>query len=255
MSEYKFGYNHGCDDYDFLDSQIDPELVLKRARAAYPAFNPYAPPFTNLQYQGSQGACQGHALAHAFQVSCVQATGMQILFSRACGYYMAQYYDGIKGDRGSTLAGGQKVAENGICLENEWPYPSRYNNSMPSTADGNLNITMKGSRRITDADLAWDLLRSGSVIQTGIAWNSTCDKPVCDSYRSGGGGHSTILYGLDENTDNAIHHNSWKGWLGDSRNQWTKGFFSDILRKDRYAVFIAYDSTILELPENIETRI
>lgn len=255
MSEYKLGYNHGHDDYDYIDAQQDPEIVLRAARAAYPTFNPYTDPWTDLQWQGNQGACQGHALAHCFQVSYLQATGVQAIFSRACGYYEAQRYDNISGDRGSTLAGGQKVAESGMVLESEWEYPSRYDNRRPSGIQSLMNITMKGSSRVKDADLAWDLLAAGAAIQTGVAWNSSFDKAVCDSYRSGGGGHSTMLYGLDESTGNAIHHNSWKGWQGDSRNQWTKSFFNSILRNDRWAVFIAYDSTMIEYPSDFIERV
>ena len=238
------------------DHGMDPDLVLQLARAAYPNFNPYAPPWLNWQAQGRQGACQGHALSHAFQIALVQQYAVQAVVSRAAGYYLSQKFDGIRGDRGSTLRGGQQVANSGICREHEWPYPSGYNNRKPSSAEGMLNITMPGSKRISDADLAWDLLKAGVSIQTGVAWNRSFEREVCDSYGGGGGGgHSTLLYGLDEATGNAIHHNSWRGWMGDGRNQWTKNFFAQILKRDRRAVFVAYDSTHLELPDDIAERI
>ncbi len=250
------GYLHGQDDYDHIDSQMDPEVVLRAAKAAYPTFNPHSWSWTELPNQGRQGACQGHALANCFQIALVQRYGIQTLFSRAAAYYLSQKFDGISGDRGSTLAGGQKVAESGLCLEVEWAYPSSYNNSQPASAEGNLNFKMMGSKRIKDADLAWDLLKSGVPIQTGVAWNSSFEREVCDSYRSGGGGHSTMLFGINENTGNAINHNSWgTSWCGDGRNEWTKKFFDDILRRDRYAVFVAYDSTGLECPDEFSTRV
>lgn len=249
------GYLHGADDYDYIDAQIDPEIVLKAARAAYPAFNPYVYEWTELPNQGRQGACAGHALANCFQVALVQQFGIQTLFSRGGAYYTAQKFDGIRGDRGSTLAGCQKVAESGLCLEKEWPYPSSYNNSMPSSAQGKMDFKMMGSRRVTDADLAWDLLEAGCAIQTGVAWNSSFEQKVCNSHRSGGGGHSTTLFGLSDD-GNAINHNSWgTNWVTSGRNEWTKKFFSDIIRRDRYAVFVCYDSTGLEAPEGFAERL
>lgn len=252
-----FGYLYGQDDTDYIDNNgVEPELVLSLARAAYPNFNPYADPWLNLQYQGNQGACQGHALAHCFSVALTQRYSIQADFSRGGAYYLSQKFDGISGDRGSTLAGGQKVAESGLCLEKEWPYPSRYNPRQPESANGKLNVTMPGSKRVKDPDLAWELLAAGCCIQTGQAWTRAFEKEVCDSYSGGsGGGHSTVLYGLHEETGNAWHHNSWRNWMGDGRNQWTKNFFASILKNDRWAVFVAYDSTNLVIPENFADRV
>lgn len=250
------GYNHGLDDYDAIDARIDPEIVLKAARAAYPTFNPYSYEWTELPNQGRQGSCAGHALSNCFQVALVQQFAVQTLFSRAAAYYTAQRFDGIKGDRGSTLNGCQKVAESGLCLEVEWAYPSSYNNSIPESSKGNMNFKMVGSRRVTDADMAWDLLSAGVPIQTGVAWNSSFEKTICDSYRSGGGGHSTMLFGIDEATGNAWNNNSWGlGWGDNGRNMWTKKFFADIVKRDRYAVFVAYDPTGLECPEGFIERV
>ena len=252
-----FGYNFEAESVTEINEfGVAPEQVLQLARATYPNFNPYADPWLDWQAQGNQGACQGHALAHAFQVALVQAYSMQAVFSRAAGYYLAQKFDGISGDRGSTLRGGQAVANSGICLESEWPYPARYNPRQPDTAEGNLNVTMPGSKVIKDADLAWELLAAGCCIQTGVAWTRAFEKEICDSYSGGGGGgHSTLLYGLVEGSDNAWHHNSWRGWMGDGRNQWTKDFFARILKNDRWAVFVAYDSTQLVIPEDFADRV
>ncbi|MCP4953959.1 MAG: hypothetical protein GY922_19140 [Proteobacteria bacterium] len=251
-----FGYLHGEEDFDFLSEQLDPEGILERVKASYPEFNPYATPWLNWQDQGNQGSCQGHSLSHAFQVCLVQEYGLQAVFSRAAAYYISQDFDGIKGDRGSTLSGGQKAAASGICLEKEWPYPYRYNSTKPASANGNLNIKMPGSKRVTDAGLAFDLLNAGCCISTGVAWNSDFEKPVCDKYRNRrGGGHSTLLYGIDESTGHAIHWNSWKNWQNNGRNLWTKRFLDSIMKLDRYAVFVCYDSTKLQVPDDLGERI
>ncbi len=255
MADRFTGYNHGQDDYCAIDARMDPEIVLKAARAAYPTFNPHSYEWTELPNQGRQGSCAGHALSNCFQVALVQQYGIHTLFSRAAAYYTAQRYDGIKGDRGATLNGCQKVAESGLCLETEWAYPSSYNNSIPESSKGNMNFTMSGSRRVTDADLAWDLLMAGVPIQTGVAWNSSFEQVVCDNYRSGGGGHSTMLFGIDEASGDAWNNNSWgSGWGNNGRNRWTKRFFNDIVKRDRYAVFVAYDSTGFDVPDEFATR-
>jgi hypothetical protein len=256
--ERSFGYLAESERPEEIDEYgLSPEIVLTSMRAEYPTFNAYAPPFLNLQYQGMQGACQGHALAHAFQLALVQKYGYQAIFSRGGAYYLSQRFDGIRGDKGSTLAGGQKVADSGLCLESEWPYPSRYDSRQPSTANGKLNFRMPGSKRIKDADLAWELLQAGAAIQTGVAWTNAFEREVSDRYTGAvsAGGHSTLLYGLDEATGNAIHHNSWRNWMGDGRSQWTKSFFAQILKRDRWAVFVAYDSTNLQIPDDAFERI
>lgn len=252
-----FGYAFEHENRDQINEMgVEPDLVLQLARASYPAFNPHAPAWTNLQWQGRQGACQGHALAHAFQVAMVMRYSDHILFSRADAYYSSQKFDGITNDRGSTLNGGQKVAARGLCLEKDWPYPERYDNRMPDSAGGKQNFQMPGSKEIRDADLAWDLLKAGVMIQTGVAWTDSFEREISDSYsRSGNvGGHSTLLFGIDEE-DRAIHHNSWKSWMQDGRSKWTKNYFAQIIRNDRWAVFVAYDSTSLIVPPDYHTRI
>ena len=64
MADKFTSYLHGKDDYDWIDARMDPEIVLKAARAAYPAFDPHAWSWTDLPNQGRQGACAGHALAN-----------------------------------------------------------------------------------------------------------------------------------------------------------------------------------------------
>lgn len=254
-----FGYAFENERKEEIDEQgLDAELVLKSMRAAYPSFNPYAAPFNELKWQGQQGACQGHALAQAAQVMCVQAYSSQQLFSRGGCYYESQRHDGISnGDKGSTLAGGQKVARDGIVLEKDWPYPSRYNPARPSNFESLPRIYLNSSKTVTDADLMWDLLEAGAFIQTGVSWTNAFEKPIADRYSSagGGGGHSTGLYGIDEATGNAIHHNSWNNWMGDGRSQWTREFVKGILRNDRWAVFIAYQSTDIKVDDGIVSPI
>lgn len=252
-----FGYDIESENLQLLnDEGACPDGVMKNAQARYPDFDPYAEPWLNRQSQGHMGSCQGHALSHCFQVAMVQQYGVQAVFSRMACYILSQEADGIRGDHGSTLHGGQKAAKGGVCLEHEWPYPSRYNKRHPDSAYQKCDISMPGSRQIKDADQIWEMLKAGCAVQTGVTWNNSFEKSVSDRYRGGGrGGHSTMLYGLDKETENAVHWNSWTNWQGNGRSQWTKDFVHGILRHDRTAVFVAYDSTNLIIPESLSERI
>ena len=259
MSEYKLGYNIEAEDHDFLDSLIEPETILKSAKAAHPDHNPYAPSYTWIEDQKSIGSCQGCALALCFQIALVQRFGVQARFSKMGAYIWSQQEDNLAGrDQGSTLSGGMKAAKKGLCLENvyEYPNPVRYSSSVPSSANGQRVFKMLGSRKITDVDLIWELLRSGVCVQFGVSWGSSCEQPVCNTYKGGRGGHSCVLTSLEEGTDHAIMTNSWgTKWGQHGRVKWTKNFVSEILRKDRYPSFVCHDPQGLEAPEGFIDRV
>lgn len=254
MSKWQFGYNIEAErKEEIIERGTDPTLVLMAMRAAFPQHNPYAAPWLRLNWQGQQGACQGHALAHMAQVICNQAYSVQRTFSRACGYYEAQRHDRITGDKGSTLSGGRKVAsEDGLCLEQDWPYPDRYNPTRPQGFDQLPRIVIPSSKPIEDAELIYDLLEAGAAIQTGVNWNASFDVPVSDRHSTAsGGGHSTLLYGLNQSNGNIVHHNSWSGWQQNGRNEWTLNFLKQILARDRWAVFVAYQATEVRVDDGI----
>jgi len=248
-----FGYASELENHDSINHfGIDADLMLKALKAAYPEYNSFTPPFNMLLWQGEQGACQGHSLAEAGQINLVKAYGVQPLVSRACGYYESQRYDGINGDKGSTLSGGMKAARAGLCLESAWKYPERYNNARPADWANIPKIKFNGSKEIHDADQIWEMAKRGASIQTGFQWNNTCEKMFCDSYSNsdGGGGHSTLLDGFENHPQYGeviIHHNSWKGWMKEGRNYWSLKFIKDILAKDKWAVFVAYQPINIEI--------
>jgi C1A family cysteine protease len=244
------GYLIEEEDHDWLSQREDPEIMLRAARAAYPSFNPYVEPYVPVENQKSMSSCVGQSLAVMFQIAMVQQYGLQAKFSRMCSYIMSQKASQISGDRGATLSGAQKAAEQGICLERYWPYPSRYSSSIPSTAQGEMVFKLKGSRQIRDADLVEDLLMSGCPCHVGLSWNSTCENSVCNSYRSGGGGHAVSLCHVSEKTGHFVLQNSWGTSFGDmGRVLWTKNFISEVMKKDRYSTFFAYDAAGFEAPQ------
>jgi len=256
MNDYKFGYNFEAENVDEINAHgEEPENVLRLMRAAFPTHNPYVEPWSRLFWQGPQGACQGHALAHIAQVICTQFFSVQRTFSRACGYYEAQRKDGLSGDKGSTLNGGRKVLSvDGLVLEQDWPYPDRYDNRRPADFATLPRIIVKSSKTVADADLIYDLLEVGACIQTGVNWNASFDRPICDRHsNTPGGGHSTFLYGLNPDNGNIRHHNSWQNWQQNGRNEWTLDFLKQILFRDRWAVFVAYQATDVTADEAITT--
>lgn len=232
-----------------MDNGHDPEIMLMSLKAAYPEFNPYAPPYSILKSQGSQGSCQGHSLAQAAQINLFQKTGFQLVFSRACAYYESQRFDRINGDRGSTLSGGQKAAAAGLMLETDWPYPIQYSNARPANFATANKLKFTSSTPIDDPDLIFELIKAGAVIQTGVMWTDSFERPICDTYSTlgGRGGHSCYLNGLHKDTEHIIHHNSWgPNWQNKGRNLWTLDFLKRVMQNDNNSVFVAYESTGVE---------
>ena len=252
-----FGYAAHEEDKDALNHfGLDPDAVMSATKDAYPSFDPYTDAWLNRQDQGHMGSCQGHALSHVFQVMLEQRYGLQAVFSRMCCYIKSQRVNNIHGDHGSTLHGGQQAAMDGICLEHEWPYPRHYTTQVPTSAANTQNITAQSSKEMKDVDQIFEALKVGCAVQTGVTWNDSFEHKVSDRYRRGGhGGHSTVLYGINPDTGNAIQWNSWHNWLGDGRSEWSKSFLAGILHYDRSSVFITYDSVGLYVPDNIIQRV
>lgn len=244
------GYLIEHEDHDWISQREDPVVMLQAARSAWPDFNPYVEPYIPVEDQKRMSSCVGQSLAVMFQIAMVQQFGIQDKFSRMCAYIMSQRASGISGDRGATLAGAQKAAEKGICLERYWEYPSSYNSKVPASAEGKMVFKLNGSRQIRDADLVEDLLKAGVPVHVGLSWNSSCEKLVCDSYRTGGGGHAVSLCHIDEPTGHFVLQNSWGTNFGNGgRVLWTKKFISDVMSRDRYSTFYAYDPTGFTAPK------
>lgn len=225
-----------------------PKVVLKAYKESFPDFNLKADPATLLRIlnQANQGACQGHALALIFSICFWLATGRWLNFSRAAAYYLSQRFDGIRGDRGSTLNGGRKVATiHGLCLEEDWRYPSQYDPTEPPNVP--YLYKLKVTKPFATLNEVIDWIDAGLPIQTGMAWNASCQKEIVDAYRSGGGGHSTVFW-LRSQLNNIKMPNSWgESWNGDGINEWTEASIAAVLR-DRMATLIGYAPDGIEYP-------
>lgn len=193
--------------------------------------------------------CQGHALAGIFSTCFFLATGRKQAFSRAAAYYLSQRKDGIRGDQGSTLSGGQWVAtENGLCLEKDWPYPKSYNPTEPSGVK--YAYKLKTTRPMESMADINDWINSGLPIQIGIAWNNSCNQEVVSNYAAStnSGGHSTFFW-LRAKSGNIRNINSWgKDWNGDGVHEWTEASIERAL-KHRFTVMIGYAPEAMSFPE------
>jgi hypothetical protein len=193
--------------------------------------------------------CQGHALAQVFSICYFLATGRKQAFSRAAAYYLSQQKDGIRGDMGSTLSGGQYVAtQHGLCLESDWPYPGRYNPAMPPTAQGKFLFRLATTKPFKDVNSVVEWLDQGLPVQIGVTWNSSCDREVVDSYSGrGGGGHSTVFWQRRAG-GNVVMINSWSSrWAGDGCNEWTTKSIEAALAA-KWTVMIGYAPAGMSFP-------
>ena len=194
-----------------------PELLLSQFKDNFPAFNAFSNPtdIIDIADQGNVGSCQGQSLAKCFQICYFLATGNIIEFSAMAGYILAQQYDGIRGDRGSTLSGGQKVAtEHGICREKAWPYTGEYDRRVKAKE---FPFRLKSAQPTNDPAQIWSALSLGLPIQTGVAWTRELEQEIVTGYtgKSSFGGHSTTLW-CGKNI------NSWGDqWLVDGCNDWS----------------------------------
>lgn len=174
-------------------------------------------PWLQMENQGNMSSCQGHALSTCVELAYFYESGKPIQFSRMFAYIMSQRKDGIRGDNGSTIAGGEKTARNdGLPLETTMPYTGKYSTSIPQAAiDEAKHYKINTSVHCQSYRDILTFLQSGcGGIDIGIDW--TCqDAAVQESYRGGrGGGHALGLVGYTERLDRAkdpyiIMANSW----------------------------------------------
>lgn len=243
------GYPIDKEDREYLNGLSGDSQVLAM-RGTYTEVRLDPREIIKTENQSNQGACAGHSLSSVGEWCYAIATGGErIQLSRAMMYYEAQREDSIRGDNGSTIAGGVKVAKSvGMCREELWPYPSRYDNRRPADYSAVLkdaaNYKIGTSINIKSYDAYRTFLGAGlGGIHQGIAWGSGMDGKVIERYSPGGGGHSICALCLSERVDSkgrpyAWILNSWsesfgvKGWM-----EWSPTAIEQMLQ-NRNTVFI-----------------
>ena len=225
MSEFR-GYDPSIEDRGYLRSLFNESRVLAM-RGTYNEVRLDPRIVIQVENQSSQGACAGHSLSSITEWIYRIITGeLKTELSRAMAYYETQRIDRINGDSGSTIAGGVKLAISvGLCREELWKYPSRYDNRRPSNYDDILkdasNYKIGTSTRITSYEGYRTFLGAGlGGIHQGINWNSSMELKVVEQFRptSRDGGHSIAGLCLSERVDSQGLPYVW------ILNSWSKSF-------------------------------
>lgn len=208
-----------------LDAFADNDKELLAMRGHYEELTLDPLEVMQVENQYSQGACQGHAISSVVEwvhYAFLGDTSLQL--SRAMAYYETQRIDGLRGDKGSTISGGVKLAtDTGICKEDLWPYPSRYDPSRPRDYEKILEDAkshqVMNATRLRSYDLVRTYLGSGQgAITIGISWGSGMNSAVVERFSPGGGGHAIGLFCLSNRKDSQGRPYVWM------MNSWGTGF-------------------------------
>lgn len=250
------GYRPDLEDYDRLIAKSTnvSHILQSRIDAPY-EFDPRAifrdnDPRDDMQVedQGQQGSCAGHAGTSAVELATFIATRRMFQLSRGGLYYMAQEEDGIQGDQGSTIHGCSEVLRKiGVPLEEDWPYPSRYDPSPPGGITHQHELAaefMVGSHTfLSNADDVLQYLKAGlGGVQIGITWGGDVDKYGVFRWRAEGGGHSVAFLGWKViNGDEYVWLlNSWGRKWGDDGWALVSMDTLDQMFRDRSTVMVGY---------------
>jgi hypothetical protein len=246
---YDRGWLRDKEDWGYLRGLGTDQPVLAM-RGTYEEATADPRDVLKVENQGPQGACQGHAISSVCEWCYIlQTQDVNLQLSRAMGYYESQRISNIRGDRGSTISAGVKLAVNtGICEEPLWPYPSRYNARRPSDWDAVVENAGKYRIKSTYQLKSYEAIRTfvGSGqggVSIGISWGSGMSQPVLERFAPGGGGHAIGLFSLSERKDSNDRPyvwmmNSWgpswgvRGW-----SEWSPGAIESMMRH-RYTVAI-----------------
>lgn len=225
MSEFR-GYDPSIEDRAYLRSLFNESRVLAM-RGSYKEVRLDPRVVIQVENQSVQGACAGHSLSSITEWVYRIITGeLKTELSRAMAYYETQRIDRINGDSGSTIAGGVKLAMSvGLCREELWKYPARYDNRRPSNYEDIVkdasNYKIGASIRITSYEGYRTFLGAGlGGIHQGINWNASMELKVVEQFRPGSrdGGHSIAGMCLSERVDSQGRPYAW------ILNSWSKSF-------------------------------
>lgn len=202
-TQFATGYARSEEDFARLAATAKPFVLTQT----------YAVPHTidhrswrKAKNQGRVGSCTGFSRASGEEVlNWIQTGGQSLHFSEMYAYLQNQKACGLFGrDVGATIDGSVRAAmDTGICLAETFPYPGRYETTIPEAAieEGRKHL-IRSHSVLEKYDDVHEWIASGvGVVQIGIAWTGALanSSGVIDFRvaRGTGGGHALILHGYD----------------------------------------------------------
>lgn len=198
-----FSYMYSDDD---LPDEIDPRFDSKMAEG-----------WLRIEDQ-KMGCCQGCGITECAEYCYAVHTGIVKQFCYVTAYVISQKYDGITGDRGSTLSGGSKTCSEFGFLEREFGlsesgYPRGGYKAVTSEMERLAqNVKLRSYVDISDYRKAKTFIGSAvGICQTGTNWTQGLANPSSSGVIKsiGGrnmGGHSWTVAGYRkiDNLDAAV---------------------------------------------------
>lgn len=211
------GYPIELEDREYLRSLQNESPVLAM-RGTFQEIRLDAKQILKVENQARQGSCAGHSLSSILEwIYAIATGGERISLSRAMAYYETQKIDGIRGDRGSTIAGGCKLAsEVGVCREDLWKYPANYNPERPANFENikkdAANYKIRTKIKMTSYEGVRTFLGAGlGGIHGGWNWNNTFERKIVETFQptNRDGGHSEATICLSTREDSAGRPFAW----------------------------------------------
>jgi hypothetical protein len=186
--------------------------------------------------QGNMGSCQGHAETNLAEYLRGLAQGFAAIsaeeqFSRLFAYLESQRFDGLLGrDRGSTIAGGLKVARTvGHLAESLLPYRTPYPGNARSLVTDSMReaakpFLVRSHAWLKSYDEIFRYLASGvGGVETGTIWNSSfapVNGVVERVNTRNGGGHAYVYLGYSQRKDASGRNYLWR--LNSHADSWSE---------------------------------
>lgn len=201
----------------------DPrDLLLRRVLPRGPVADSmdYRDTMMEVRSQGDEGACAAFAAAAMKESQEVRDCGLDTALSPRYVYHYAKKYDGMPGVEGTTLRAIMKTLyENGICLEDTWPYVPNNPGRKPNHADNDAAaFKIETYAKLTTLlDMEKCLAINGPFLiglDIGPTWE-TAGEYMADPPRryNSLGGHAVCVCGFDRPRKLMLIKNSWgKGW-------------------------------------------
>ncbi|TWT57234.1 hypothetical protein KOR42_05920 [Thalassoglobus neptunius] len=257
------GWRYDLEDKAFLAQATAEPIPRSFSAAALPdEVRPdIGPDPHRLENQSSMGSCQGHDIASCIEdLMWVAGGGNRIQLSNIFAYLATQKIDGLLGsDRGSTISGGVKLAQNhGVCSLEYAPYPNpvRYPDDReiarilsPENYEAAKPYRIKKTYGIRSYDDAVKWIGGGGAISLGISWPPIFavnpeGRKVARRAAGSGGGHAIAVIGYRK-TGNLIVANSHNYWF-----EIPADVFNSMLRQ-RYTVAIGVSDMAEPAPRKV----